>query len=255
MGAHHCASRGRGPARAGIFMLATLAGCAAPREGAPPPSTLSLYLQGRVARESGDLGRARTLFLAAEAAAPADRESAAWFAAAIGELEAATVAFGPARVAFERALAADPDSRAATLGLVRLELHDQRPDRALTRLLDRIRRHPDERESLELLHPLLLYSGAIERGLELFTLAAERSPENAHYEEAHGDFLACSDREEEALASYRRALALDPRRVGVEIKAARLLEKQADRVLRRVAPTADPRFGKPAAPDAAARSD
>jgi tetratricopeptide (TPR) repeat protein len=113
---------------------------------------------------------------------------------------------------------------------------------------------PGDERALQLLHPLLLYLGRTADGLAIFSRALERRPELAFVHEAQADFLALTGRNDEALAGYRRALSLDPRRSAAERKAVHLLERESERLLRPTPAPADPRVGVPAAKEAAVGS-
>jgi tetratricopeptide (TPR) repeat protein len=221
-------------AAAGLATVALFGGCVAPPP--PPPSPLSLYLQARVAKYSAQSGRAALLLMVAAALAPEQ----APIQAALGEARLALGDDAGARIALERATLLDPDAVAPAVLLARLDVRDRRPQDALERLLAIDERRPGRKEVLELAHPLLLWSGATERGLAVFDRALEIAPDLALAHEARGDFLACLGRPDDALASYRRALALDPARRGAELKAAHLLEKQGESILRKLPPLSAP---------------
>lgn len=225
-----------------------LCACAAPPPEDPLP--VSLYLQARVARAAGELHRCARLLEEAARTAP----DAAPIAAALGEARLALGEDRAARIALERAVALAPDDVPSHVLLARLDVRERRPGDALARLLALDERVPAREEVLEFAHPLLLWSGATELGLEVFTRALELAPDLALVHEARADFLACAGRREEALAGYRRALALEPGRRAAELKAVRLLERQSEALLRRLAPSPDPRVGLPAAEEPAAES-
>ena len=233
-----------------LVLAATIALAAC---GAPPAADedagdpLSLYLQARVARASGEVARAAIMLERAYALAP----DVAPVAAALGEARFLLGQDALARAALEHAVALDPEEVRASVLLARLDVREHQPAAALARLLALDERRPAELDVLELLHPLLLWSGETQRGLELFTRTVELAPDLALAHEALGDFQACVGRLDDALASYRRALELDPRRRGAELKAAHVLERQADSLLRRLAPPAGAGIVVPAAEDAA----
>jgi tetratricopeptide (TPR) repeat protein len=229
-------------AAAGLLLLAA---CRAqrPQEGA----ALSLYMQARIAREMGETGKAALLLERAAALEPAQPR----IFAALGDARLALGDDGGAREALRRAVLLDPDDVPAHLLLARLDVRDRRPRDALARLVELDERLPAREEVLELAHPLLLWAGEVERGRELFERAVACAPDLALAHEALGDFLACLGRHEAALSSYRRALALDPTRRAAELKAAHLLEKQVESLLRRLPAPAPPGLDLPPAPGAA----
>ncbi len=235
-----------------LIALDALLACQAPRPTSPPrpprDAALRLYTQARVAWALGDAVRARDLLFDAallEPGAPA-------IETALAEALIATGNEPEARGALARALATRPADADASLLLAELELHDHQLDQALARLLALDPQSPRRLDVLELLHPLLLYSGDPQRGLALFDAACEQLPGHAFLHEARADFLACLGREAEALAGYRRALALEPGRRAAERKAVRLLEEQGERILQRLHAPAGAGLGLTATPRAAA---
>jgi len=227
--------------------LSTLLACrAAPPADDPEGAALSLFLQARIARVNGDVERAVDLLERAAALQP----SQGAIAAALGEGLLVLGEEAEARAPLERAAALSDDVGAQVL-LARLDVRDRRPDAALVRLIALDERRPAQPAVLELLHPLLLWAGETQRGLEIFTRTLAVAPDLAFAQEACGDFQACLGRDEEALASYRRALALEPGRRAAELKAARILGQQVDQLLRRLPAPADPGLGLPAAPSSA----
>lgn len=220
---------------------------AAPAAAAPDPArALSLYTQGRIAWELGDPSRALELWDAAAALQP----GTAPIEVARAQARFAMGDDAGAALAVDAALAAAPLEPAANVLRARLDVRLHDLGGALRRLLELEASGCVAPELFQLLHPLLLYGGDAARGLALFERARERLPAHAFVHEACADFLACLRREEEALASYRRALALDPTRLSAEIKAARLLEEQGDRILRRLAAPVGAGVGLPATQDA-----
>ncbi len=229
---------------------ATTVASSGPGAGGPAvnddSAALSLFCRGRIAQGLGD--RDQALLLLAQAAVVAPRVVPVQVA--LAQLRLAVGDEGGACQALDAALAVTPDDLAANLMRARLELRHHELQFALARLLRIEAGGCRDHELYEMLHPLLLYAGEPARGLELFLRARERLPEHAGVHEACADFLHCAGREEEALASYRRALALEPGRLSAELKAARLLEEQGDRILRRLARPLGAGLGLPAAPHA-----
>jgi len=236
---------GRRLPRAVLAAVAALlaAACASP----PPPAdheALSLFLKARVAWGLGERERSRALLQEAARCAPLNASVLVALAQADEVAGDDAAAYG----ALSQVLAAHPSDRAANLLLARLELRDRSPQQALDRLLGVEAAGDADLEVYELLHPLLLCFGEAAHGFELFERARTRLPDHAYLHEACSDFLALLGRQEEALQGYRRALALDPSRRSAELKAARLLEQQGDRALRRIAPAVGAGVGLPAAP-------
>jgi tetratricopeptide (TPR) repeat protein len=232
---------------------ASLGGCRA--EPSPPPPDpsrpLVLFAQARLASLAGDATAARVRLEEAAALAPDDEP----LFVALGEARLACGDEPAAHAAFDRAVELDRDDPTATVWLARLDLRAKRPADALVRLLALDERRPGDVAVLELVHPLLLYVGESERGLALFERALARAPELALAHEARADFLSLLGRESEALASYRRALALEPGRRTAEFKIAHLLERQSGRAAPRVAAPARPGVGVAATPNAAPVAD
>ncbi len=194
-------------------------------------------------------------------------QAVAWYARAVSldpespalraELGHALLVTGDlARARDELALARrlDVAGRAGAVDLAELSLRERDAESATATLLQVVGDEPGDLRALRLLHPLLLYLGRAEEGVDVYTRAAERRPELAFVHEARADFLAELGREDEALAGYRRALALDPRRAVAERKAVRLLERESERLLKKLAIPADPGVGLPAANGAAVGS-
>lgn len=230
---------------------------ASPREGAggnvaaDDSAALSLFLRGRIAQGLGRREEARALLSASAALAP--RMVPVQLALAQLLLSEGDE-LGASR-ALDAALSVAPDDVAANLLRARLELRHHELDHALERLLRLEAAGHADVALYELLHPLLLYAGEPARGLVLFERARDRFPQEAVLHEACADFLHCTGHEEAALASYRRALALDPTRRSAELKAARLLEEQGDRILRRLARPVGAGLGLPAAQEAVGGGD
>lgn len=222
--------------------------CSAPPPPPDPAEPLSLYLRGRIASGLREPELARQLLLDAALLAP----DCASIQLALSQAHRALADEPAAERALDRALALAPKDPTANLMRARDELARHQLEPALRRLLALAASEAPPLEAYELLHPLLLWSGEVARGIELFDRARERLPAHAFVHEARADFLACLGREAEALDSYRRALALDPRRHSAERKAARLLEEQGDRLLRKLVTPVDPGFGLATAPNAAA---
>jgi tetratricopeptide (TPR) repeat protein len=235
---------GRRLSRALLAMVAALAAACS----SPPPAAdheaLSLFLKARIAWGLGERAQSRALLQEAAKLAPLN----AGVLVALAQANEIAGDEAAAYAVLEQALAAHPEDRAANLLFARLELRDHSPQQALDRLLGIEATGAADLEVYELLHPLLLCFGDAAQGLELFERANDRLPGHAYLLEARSDFLALLGREEEALRGYRRALALDPSRRSAELKAARLLEQQGDRALRRIAPAVGAGVGLPAAP-------
>lgn len=225
---------------------------ASPRDGAggnvaaDDSAALSLFLRGRIAQGLGRREQARALLT--EAAVLAPRMVPVQLA--VAQLLLSEGDELGASQALDAALAVAPDDVAANLLRARLELRHHELDHALERLLRLEAAGHADVALYELLHPLLLYAGEPARGLVLFERARDRFPQEAVLHEACADFLHCTGHEDAALASYRRALALDPTRRSAELKAARLLEEQGDRILRRLARPVGAGLGLPAAQEA-----
>ena len=225
-----------------LLALPLFGGCTAapaPAHNDDEAAVVSLYLRSRVASGLAQFAEARDLLRHAAALRP----GCVQVQVALAQLLEAAGDEAGASVALDSALASAPDDLAANLMQARVELRVHQLEPALDRLLKVEAGGAADAELFALLHPLLLYTGDLKRGLAIFERARERMPEHAFVHEACADFLACLGREEEALASYRRALALDPTRRSAELKAARLLEQQGDRILHRLAAPADPGVG------------
>ncbi|MSR46597.1 MAG: hypothetical protein EXS13_05975 [Planctomycetes bacterium] len=246
-----------GHARRGALLLTPLflllAGCATSTVALLPPppvddsATLSLYLRARIASGLGERERALDLLEQTVKLAPD-------CAPALIALARARRALGDelgSTAALAQALAVAPLDATANVLCARNELRDHQLEPAMSRLLALEARGGAPLEAYELLHPLLLWAGDAARGAAIFARAVASRPAHAFVHEAHADFLACLGREAEALDGYRRALALDPDRQSAELKAARLLEAQGDRILRQLARPVDPRVELPATTGAA----
>ncbi|MBL8842552.1 MAG: hypothetical protein JNL90_13615 [Planctomycetes bacterium] len=252
-----CHSNAPSPAAGGARESTEGLAVASPREGAggnvaaDDSAALSLFLRGRIAQGLGQRAQARALLT--EAASLAPRMVPVQLA--VAQLLLSEGDEPGALQALDAALAVAPDDVAANLLRARFELRHHELDHALARLLRLEAAGHADVALYELLHPLLLYAGEPARGLVLFERARDRFPQEAVLHEACADFLHCTGHEEAALAGYRRALALDPTRRSAELKAARLLEEQGDRILRRLARPVGAGLGLPAAQEAVGGGD
>jgi DNA-binding winged helix-turn-helix (wHTH) protein len=81
-----------------------------------------------------------------------------------------------AQAAFQRAFAIDPDLAAAHQFYTFVQVDTGRADEAMTRLLQRLRNHPDEPESYSGLVHVLRFRGLLDQSLEAHKRAAELDP-------------------------------------------------------------------------------
>jgi tetratricopeptide (TPR) repeat protein len=233
---------------ASSLLLASAACASAPPEPPRPDhvAAVAAYARGRVAWTLGRQARALDCFAVAAALDPDSAQVHAQFGRSL--LIAGDLA--RARVELQLARSLDPQRCAGAVDLAELDLRERRSVEATTTLIEVVARQPGDERALQLLHPLLLYLGRTADGLAIFSQASQRRPDLAFVHEARADFLALLGREDEALAGYRRALAIDPRRTAAERKAVHLLERESERLLRQLPAPADPRLGLPAAPAA-----
>jgi Flp pilus assembly protein TadD len=227
--------------------------CAAPPSADSAPDRVgaaAAYARAKVAWTEGARELAVGWYVRAVGLDPESAE----LRAELGHALMITGDFARARDELAHARRLDVAGCAGAVDLAQLDLREQRAQSAAETLLEVVREEPGEARALQLLHPLLLYLGRADDGLEVYTRAVERRPDLAFVHEARADFLAEVGRNEEAIAGYRRALALDPRRYAAERKAVRLLEQESERLLRKLAIPADPRVGLPAAKGAAVGS-
>lgn len=242
--------RPRRPTRLAALSLLLAAGCASSPPDAPAPdriAAVAAYARARVAWTLGRQALALDCYELAAALDPDSERAHAQFGHALmiaGDLTRA-------RGELERARRLDPNACAGAVDLAELALRERNSQEATATLIEVVAHEPGDERALQLLHPLLLYLGRTADGLAVFSRAVELRPELAFVHEAHADFLALIGREDEALAGYRRALAIDPRRVAAERKAVHLLERESERLLRQLAPSVAPRVDLPAAKGAA----
>jgi tetratricopeptide (TPR) repeat protein len=235
-----------------LLALATAA-CVASPPAAPCPdrvAAVAAYARGRVAWTQGDDELALEWFERAVALDPGSQ----LLHAQLGHMLMLAGDVTRARAELDLARLLDPDACAGAVDLAELQLRDRHAEDATATLLAVVDHEPGDERALLMLHPLLLYLGRASDGLAIFSRATERRPELAFVHEARADFLALLGRSDEALAGYRRALSIDPRRTAAERKAVHLLERESERLLRKLSAPADPRVGLPAAKEAAVGS-
>ena len=230
---------------ASSLLLATAACAASPSAAfAPDPiAAAGAYARGRVAWTEGRQSLALAFYAQAAALDPESEQVHEQFGHALliaGDLVRA-------REQLELARRLDPDACAGAVDLAELALRERDSATATSTLITVVDHRPGDERALQLLHPLLLYLGRTAEGLAVFTRASQSRPDLAFVHEARADFLALLGRSDEALAGYRRALAIDPRRSAAERKAMHLLERESERLLRQLPAPADPRVGLPAA--------
>jgi tetratricopeptide (TPR) repeat protein len=234
-------------------LLVAFSACTSAPPEAPRPdrvAAVAAYARGRVAWTQGKQAFALECYAQAVAFDPGSELLHSQFGHAL--LIAGDLARARGELDLARLL--DPDACAGAVDLAELQLRERRSDEAMATLLAVVSRQPGDERALQLLHPLLLYLGRAADGLSVFSRALERRPELAFVHEAQADFLALLGRDDEALAGYRRALSLDPHRTAAERKAVRLLERESERLLRKIPAPADPRLGLPAAKETAVGS-
>ena len=94
-----------------------------------------------------------------------------------------------AQAAFQRAFTLDPDLAAAHQFYTFVQVDTGRADEAMTRLLERLKRHPGEPESLTSLVQVLRFRGMLQQSIEAHRRAVELDPAIAT-SVAHTLFLA-----------------------------------------------------------------
>jgi len=208
------AARARRSIALAVVVAAWASACAAPPSADPAPDRVGAAAAYARAKVAWTEG-ARELAVGWYVRAVGLDPDSAELRAELGHALMITGDFARARDELAHARRLDVAGCAGAVDLAQLDLREQRAQSAAETLLEVVREEPGE---------------------------------------ARADFLAEVGRNEEAIAGYRRALALDPRRYAAERKAVRLLEQESERLLRKLAIPADPRVGLPAAKGAAVGS-
>jgi DNA-binding winged helix-turn-helix (wHTH) protein len=81
-----------------------------------------------------------------------------------------------AQAAFERAFALDPDLTSAHQFYTFMQVDTGRADEAMSRILDRLKRHPDEPESFTSLVQIFRFRGLLDESIEAHKHAAQLDP-------------------------------------------------------------------------------
>jgi tetratricopeptide (TPR) repeat protein len=115
-----------------------------------------------------------------------------------------------AQAAFQRAFAIDPDLTSAHQFYTFVQVDTGCSDEAMSRLLNRLRKHPDEPESFTSLVHVLRFRGLLEQSIEAHRRAAELDPA-VTTSVAHSLFLA---------GDYARAIETYGGRAGYYLDAA-----------------------------------
>jgi putative PEP-CTERM system TPR-repeat lipoprotein len=121
-----------------------------------------------------------------------------------GEIYAATLNFAGARRAYEAALHINPDSRGATLGLVKLDGITGDPAAARSRLANWMHNHPADREGLALLVNAALAAHDAPSAIAAVEAAHEADPTNRQIAERLGRLYMDNGRPERAVALLER---------------------------------------------------
>jgi len=135
---------------------------------------------------------------------------------------------GPARAAYERALAAGADLsndyvRARNLGMVYLNGAPRDFARAARWLELASKLRPSADDTRLLLAQALAWSGKHEAAIEHYRALARKSPDTAEYASGLGNTLYWAGKNDEAFAAYDRYLERKPTHLAMRLEYARLL--------------------------------
>ncbi len=118
--------------------------------------------------------------------------------------------FADAEILFERALELEPHHDGARFGLADARFRQQKAVAAIPELEDLLTRAPDDPAYRNLLAACLALIGEDERVIALYQQLLADYPTQPRLWLNHGHALRAIGRRDEAVAAFRRALALDP---------------------------------------------
>lgn len=185
-----------------------------------------LFNRAEVARRTGSLADAATLYEAGLALRPNDASAKAQLGSILHNLALAFAASGQIEGAvhhYEAALALDPDSAMTRNGLGVALAALGREDEAAAQLETAVRLRPDYAEAENSLGNLRLAQGRFPEAAAHFRRALELRPDYADAENGLGGCLAQTGHAAEALDHYRAALRIQPDHLYAHYNAGGLL--------------------------------